>query len=76
MPIGYLWTVALVSWGVACALTKGRRLGFFSSIPALVVSELPFLVGYLLIASTMLALVDGDLDSPGAPRAPLSRCSP
>ena len=64
MPIGYLWTVALVSWGVACALTRWRRLGSFSAIPALVVSELPFLVGYVLIASTVLALADGDLDSP------------
>ena len=64
MPIGYLWTVAVVSWGVVCALTRWRRLGSFSAIPALVVSELPFLVGYLLIASTVLALADGDLDSP------------
>ncbi|HEX3921707.1 MAG TPA: hypothetical protein VHY31_05450 [Streptosporangiaceae bacterium] len=64
MPIGYLWTVALVSWGVACALTRWRRLGSFSAIPALVVSEMPFIVGYLLIASTMLALADGDLGPP------------
>jgi acetyl esterase/lipase len=64
MPIGYLWTVAFVSWGVACALTRWRRPGSFSAIPALVVSELPFLVGYLLIASTVLALAGGDLDSP------------
>ena len=64
MPIGYLWTVAVVSWGVACALTRWRRLGSFSAIPALVVSELPFLAGYLLIASTVLALADGDLGSP------------
>ena len=65
MPIGYWWTVALVSWGVVCALTRWRRLGSFSAIPALLASELPFLVGYLLIASTVLALVDGDLGSPG-----------
>ena len=65
MPVGYWWTVALVSWGVACALTRWRRLGSFSAIPALLVSELPFIVGYLLIASTVLALVDGDLGSPG-----------
>ena len=64
MPIGYLWTVALVSWGVACALTRWPRLGSISAIPALVVSELPFLAGYLLIASTVLALADGDLGSP------------
>ncbi len=65
MPIGYWWTVALVSWGVVCALTRWRRLGSFSAIPAVVVSELPFIVGYFLIASTVLALVDGDLGSPG-----------
>ena len=64
MPIGYLWTVAVVSWGVACALTRWRRLGSFSAIPALVVSEMPFIAGYLLIASTVLALADGDLGSP------------
>ena len=65
MPIGYWWTVALMSWGVVCALTRWRRLGFLSAIPALLANELPFIVGYLLIASTVLALVDGDLDSPG-----------
>ena len=37
----------------------------FSAIPALLASELPFIVGYLLIASTVLALVYGDLGSPG-----------
>jgi acetyl esterase/lipase len=65
MPFGYLSSVALVSWGVACALTRWRRLGWFSAIPALVVSELPFIVGCLLIASTVLALAEGDLGSPG-----------
>jgi len=65
MPFGYWWTVAVISWGVACALTRWRRLGLFSRIPALLASELPFIAGYLLIASTVLALADGDLDSPG-----------
>ena len=65
MPIGYWWSVGLIFWGVACALTRWRRLGSFSAIPALLASELPFVVGYWLIASTVLALVDGDLDSPG-----------
>ena len=64
MPIGYLCTVAFVSWGVACALTRWRWPGPFSAIPALLVNELPFIVGYLLIASTVLTLVDGDLSSP------------
>jgi dienelactone hydrolase len=63
MPIGYLFTVALVCWGVACALTRWRRPGRVSAIPALLVNELPFIVGYLLIASTVLALAEGDLDS-------------
>jgi acetyl esterase/lipase len=69
MPIGYLWTVAAVSWGVACALTRWPRLGTFAALPALVVSELPFLVGYFLIASTVLALADGDLGSPAGAAA-------
>jgi acetyl esterase/lipase len=69
MAIGYLWTVAVVSWGVACALTRWPRLGSFSALPALVVSELPFLVGYFLIASTVLALADGDLGSPAGAAA-------
>jgi acetyl esterase/lipase len=64
VPIGYLWTVALVSWGVACALTRWHWAGWSAMLPALLVSELPFLAGYLLIASTALALVNGDLDSP------------
>ena len=65
MPLGYLWMVALMSWGVVCALTRWHRLGSFSAIPALLANELPFIVGYLLVASTVLALVDGDLDSAG-----------
>ena len=65
MPVGYWWTVAFTSWGVVCALTRWPRLGSFSAIPALVVNELPFIVAYLLIASTVLALAEGDLDSPG-----------
>ena len=65
MPIGYWWTVAVTSWGVACALTRWPRLGPFSAIPAVVVNEMPFIVGYLLIALTALALAEGDLDSPG-----------
>jgi acetyl esterase/lipase len=54
-----------VGWAAACALTSWRRLGLLAQIPALVVNELPFLAGYLLIASTALALAQGDLDSAG-----------
>ena len=48
---------------MACAPTRWRRLGPVAAIPTLVVSALPFLVGYLLVASTVLTLADGDLDS-------------
>jgi hypothetical protein len=65
MPVGYWWTVGVLSWGVACALNRWRRPGPLAKIPALLVSELPFIVAYLLIASTVLAFADGDLDSPG-----------
>ena len=37
MPVGYWLTVAILSWGVACALTRWRRPGPFSAIPALLV---------------------------------------
>jgi acetyl esterase/lipase len=65
VPIGLLVPVVLVGWGTACALTRWQRLGRLARVPALVANELPFLGGYLLIASTVLALVQGDLDSLG-----------
>jgi acetyl esterase/lipase len=65
MPIGLLVPVVLVGWAAACALTSWRRLGAIARIPALVANELPFLAGYLLIASTGLALAQGNLDSVG-----------
>ncbi len=65
MPIGLLVPVVLVGWGTACALTCWRRLGVLARVPALVVDELPFAAGYLLIASIALAAVQGDLDSVG-----------
>lgn len=63
MPIGYLWTIALLSWCTACALTRWRWAGAFAKIPALVTNELPFLAAYLLLASTALAFAEGDLRS-------------
>src|SRR5215472_4468826 len=65
MPVGLLIPVVLVGWGTVCALTCWRSLGVLTRVPALVTSELPFLAGYLLIASTGLALLQGDLDSVG-----------
>jgi len=63
MPIGLVVPVVLVGWASACALTSSRRLGRVARVPALVLNELPFLAGYLLIASTVLALAQGDLES-------------
>src|SRR5262249_51850908 len=63
MPIGLLVPVVLVGWGTACALTRWRGLGGLARIPALVTNELPFLAGYLLIGSMILALLQGDLNS-------------
>ena len=65
MPIGLVVPVAFVGWATACALTSWRRLGGAARVPALVLNELPFLAGYLLIASTILALAQGDLESVG-----------
>ena len=65
IPVGLLVPVAVVGWGTAAALTCWRRLGVLVRVPALVVNELPFAAGYLLIASIALALAQGDLDSVG-----------
>jgi hypothetical protein len=65
MPVGLLVPVILVGWGAACALTGWRRLGPAVRVPALVTNELPFLGANLLLASTVLALAQGDLDSVG-----------
>src|SRR4029077_16662887 len=59
MPIGLVVPVVLVGWAIACALTSWRRLGGVARVPALVLNELPFLAGYLLIASAVLALAQG-----------------
>jgi acetyl esterase/lipase len=65
VPVGLLVPVVLVGWGTACALTCWRRLGAVARVPALVTNELPFLGAYLLVASTALALAQGDLGSVG-----------
>jgi acetyl esterase/lipase len=68
LPIGYLFTTVLVAWGTffAVAAPRPRRsrasslsfwFGFF-------LNELPFLAFLWLLASTLLALAQGDLDTP------------
>jgi acetyl esterase/lipase len=63
MPTGLLVPVVLVGLATACALGSRRGPGGIARVPAIVVNELPFLAGYLLVASTALALAQGDLDS-------------
>jgi acetyl esterase/lipase len=68
MPVGYLVTVALAAlctflavrplWRPAAAADVSFRVG-------LLVNELPFLVFYYLLASTLLAVGQGDVDSAG-----------
>ncbi len=65
MPIGLVVPFVVVGWATACALTSWRRLGGLARLPALVLNELPFLAGYLLIAATVPALAQGDLDFVG-----------
>ena len=68
MPVGYLVAAVLVGWCTVCALwpVRGSRaLGTMSWGFGFVLNELPFVAFYFLFASTMLALGQGDLDSPG-----------
>jgi acetyl esterase/lipase len=65
MPVGLLVPVVLIGWAVGCALGRSHRLGSLVKVPALVANELPFLAAYLIVASLVLALVQGDLDSVG-----------
>src|SRR5262249_5003982 len=68
MPIGYLVAVALVAWCTAFALAPPRprrsspsnRSYWFGFL----INEVPFLAFYWLLASTLLAIAQGDIDSP------------
>jgi acetyl esterase/lipase len=67
VPIGYLVTTALAAVCTLFALAPVRlpsALGRLSSILGLVVNELPFVAFYWLLASTLLAAVQGDLETP------------
>lgn len=68
MPVGYLISVALVAWCTAFALAPPRprrsspsNLGYWFGY---LVNELPFVAFAWLLASTLLALAQGDLRSP------------
>ncbi len=70
MPIGYLITVLLAAVGTAVAIRPPhpRSCGPFrvSYVLSFVVSEQPFIAFYWLLASTLLAFAQGDLDQPAA----------
>ena len=67
MPVGYLITVGLVAAGVLLAIAPLRRSGSpgtVSFILSAVVNESPFLAVYYVVAATLLALGQGDLNTP------------
>jgi hypothetical protein len=68
MPIGYLVAVTLVALGTLFALAPLRPpspLSVLSHYLGLVLNELPFVAFYWLLASTLLAISQGDVGSPG-----------
>jgi acetyl esterase/lipase len=68
VPIGYLLAatfVACCAWLAVAPLRRPRRLGLLSWRLGLVPNELPFYAFYWLLASTLLAFAEGDLDSAG-----------
>ncbi|ROS75497.1 alpha/beta hydrolase [Cellulomonas sp. PhB143] len=69
LPWGYLVTVGLVGWCTFFAVVAPRRphpVAMMSWWFGLVVNEVPFLAIVLLVASTVLAAAEGDLDPVGA----------
>ena len=69
MPIGYLITVGVVAVGLLLALAPLRRsggLGTLSWFLSAVVNESPFVALYWVLAATLLAFSQGDLDAPAA----------
>ena len=68
MPVGYLVTITLVAWCTLLALAPLRRprtLGLMSWIFSFLLNELPFIACLWVLASTLLALGQDDLGSPG-----------
>ncbi|MFI5952232.1 alpha/beta hydrolase [Cryptosporangium sp. NPDC051539] len=69
MPYGYLFTVAVLAFVTATAVIGPRPAhttqNFWGFWATFLINELPFLALYVLAASSVLALVQGDLLSPG-----------
>lgn len=65
-PLGYVVTVAIVAWCTFFAVVAPLRPQFLAKLSwyfGLVINEVPFLAIYFLGAATVLAVVEGDLDS-------------
>ncbi|MET7672752.1 alpha/beta hydrolase [Micromonospora luteifusca] len=69
VPVGYVFTVALLAWCTFFAVVAPRRpqpLATLSFWFGLILNEVPFLGVLALLASTALAAAQGDLESSGA----------
>ena len=67
MPVGYLVAVGVTAVGLVLAvwpLSRSGRLGILSWLVSAVPNESPFVAVYWLVATTLLALAQGDLGSP------------
>ncbi|MFC0552274.1 alpha/beta hydrolase [Planotetraspora thailandica] len=67
MPLGYLLSSTLIALAAVVALAALRRpraLADLSFRVGIVINELPFIVLFLLLASTALAFAQGDLAGP------------
>jgi acetyl esterase/lipase len=69
VPVGYLLAVTLVAWCTLFAVAPPRpRQSSPSNLSfrfGYLLNELPFIAVYWLLASTLLAIGQGDIDSPG-----------
>jgi len=69
VPVGYLLTVTLLAWCTLFAVAPPRpRQSSPSNLSfrfGYLLNELPFIAFYWLLASTLLAFSQGDIDSPG-----------
>ncbi|WP_031084084.1 alpha/beta hydrolase [Streptomyces sp. NRRL WC-3549] len=69
VPIGYVATTAIFSWGTFFAVVAPRRPRFLASLSfwcGLGLNEIPFVGIFILAGSTALASAQGDMESAGA----------